>query len=470
MAADTNVPPDKYYFCHPKQKVNTVICLICENVYHSKDFYKLENTKTINFPLVICPKHNASILTSKIDTDLSESAKIIISQVKNAKLEDCQKQLYEDLVNQTSKSNQSPNVTMLEEEDTQLKVENALLRKINSTLEDKIKLLEELLEHEKSSNQVIVKQSYSEAIKHTYPSPKPKKIAKIIIERKNEQDNINIKDTVTHYLNREKTIQTKNINTKNPNRIIITCMNEESVNTATSVLDKCKKLNIEKETIKNPKIKIVGIDNCSKMDMKDFENDIIARNFPNNENSITILHMYTTKKNSTTLIAEVTSNTYQSIKTTKNRLFVGYQSCKIHDIINTRPCYNCGGYNHSGSKCKNEPICMKCAGAHKTTNCNSDMIKCMNCSYSNKTYKKNYNTNHLCYDTQACQILNNKIKREIDNTDYPCLPEVPRYMYDDKVGTRHDILSPPTLPPVDHNRKRTVTTTSTPNPTSTKNG
>ena len=69
MASEENIPPDPgidiYYKCHPKIKVTTVVCLICESVYHRSDFKKLKNTKWISNVLVVCPEHKGLIITSK---------------------------------------------------------------------------------------------------------------------------------------------------------------------------------------------------------------------------------------------------------------------------------------------------------------------------------------------------------------------------------------------------------------------
>ena len=96
---------------------------------------------------------------------------------------------------------------------------------------------------------------------------------------------------------REKNIQTKNIYTKNKSDIIVNCMNIERVTDAEKVLKrKLPKYDIAAEKLNNPKMKIVGIDNYRKMDIKEFENDINTRNFSDSNSWGTILHMYTNEK------------------------------------------------------------------------------------------------------------------------------------------------------------------------------
>ena len=61
MASGRKQPPDKsstkYYKCHPKTPVATVICIVCGGAYHKSDFVRLENTKELGDNLILCPDH-----------------------------------------------------------------------------------------------------------------------------------------------------------------------------------------------------------------------------------------------------------------------------------------------------------------------------------------------------------------------------------------------------------------------------
>ena len=114
----------------------------------------------------------------------------------------------------------------------------------------------------------------------------------------------------------------------------------------------------------------------------DNELDINERNFSNIK--CKLLHVYTnvrTKRKCA--IIEVTSNIYKHIKEKKTRLFVGHQSCRVFDIINTIPCNKCARFVHSSNKCENQVTCNKCAEAHLPSKCTSRVSKCANCVYSN---------------------------------------------------------------------------------------
>ena len=109
-------------------------------------------------------------------------------------------------------------------------------------------------------------------------------------------------------------------------------------------------------------------------------------------------------------------------------MLVGYQNCKVYDVINIRPCFKCGRFGHNGKKCKNDPACLKCAGKHLTDKCTSTEMHCVNCIFSNKTFRNSYDTNHVATDRQECKILNTKVNKAMNTTDYTMKPTLPRYL------------------------------------------
>ena len=154
------------------------------------------------------------------------------------------------------------------------------------------------------------------------------------------------------------------------------------------------------------------------------------RNFINFDKKCRILHAYTNKKsNLQSIILEVTAEIHKYIKENNNRIFVGYQNCKVFDIINVAPCIKCGRHGHNKLKCRNEPACLKCAGNHKTINCSGEMEnKCINCCYTNAKYGTHYDTKHLATDSHACKILQGKIQKLVDATDYIIKPTIQRHV------------------------------------------
>lgn len=428
MAPGRKRPPDKsstkVYKCHPTQSVTTVICIICGDAYHQSHFNKLNNTKDLGDNLVICPEHvhMANTTYNEEDEHLSKTAKLIIAHIKTRQTDEIRKEILEELTDkslelQSAENNISENEVMA--------AEHTLLKQLNKELQDKNKLLHELLEKykEKEADNQFTRKAYAEVTKEI--KIQPKKIPKIVVKiGKYEQGEV--LNTITKYLVKDKNIQTKNVYNQNKSDIIINCMNVESVTAAEKLLkEKLPKCDVATEKLNKPKIKIVGIDNYTKMDIKEIENDINTRNFSDSNNSGSILHMYINEKTKlTSVIMEVPPETYKFIRDNNKRLFVGHQRCMVYDLINVSPCFNCGRLGHNGKRCKNNQICIKCTGNHETNKCISTKIECTNCTFSNKTYRTNLYTNHSPYDMSKCEILKNRIKKYIDATDYPIKPEL----------------------------------------------
>ena len=103
-------PPDErnttFYKCHPKTPVATVICIVYGNAYHYSDFDKLDNKKELGNNLVFCPEyvHIAEITydeDKEEETYLSETAKIIIAQIKMRKTDEKRREIQEELAGET---------------------------------------------------------------------------------------------------------------------------------------------------------------------------------------------------------------------------------------------------------------------------------------------------------------------------------------------------------------------------------
>ena len=51
-------------------------------------------------------------------------------------------------------------------------------------------------------------------------------------------------------------------------------------------------------------------------------------------------------------------------------------------------CFVCSGFGHKSTTCKKSAVCPKCSGAHKMSECNSDILKCKNCGGSHHAASK----------------------------------------------------------------------------------
>ena len=141
---------------------------------------------------------------------------------------------------------------------------------------------------------------------------------------------------------------------------------------------------------------MVGIDNTFNMNLTEIEQDINERNFKISK----AVHMYTNKNtNLNSVILEVPATIHKQIMEYRKSIFVGYQKCRVFDIINT------AGFGHNSIKCRNEVTCLICVGEHKTVQCDSrNNLKCANCAFSNLKHNTKYECNHEATDSDNCNI------------------------------------------------------------------
>ena len=261
---------------------------------------------------------------------------------------------------------------------------------------------------------------------------------KILIKKTIQDENIdNIQRLVYGYLTKEKTIQIRKIIKKSDDELIISFPNDESVNKAVKILnDKLTEIcKINKVQVVNPTVTVIGINNFEDMDIEALEEDINLRNFNNFDKKCQIIDSYTNEKNKLIVVLDVPSDIHNYMRETANRIFVGEQICKVFDIIqNAAPCSNCGKFGHKRTECENVSMCLICAGKHKTNNCSGDREnKCVNCSFKNEKYKTDYDTKHMATDSFSCKILQAKIRKSIDATDYIVKPIISRYHGDPSI-------------------------------------
>ena len=91
----------------------------------------------------------------------------------------------------------------------------------------------------------------------------------------------------------------------------------------------------------------------------------------------------------------------------KERIYVGWSCCKIHDYVAATRCYKCQAFGHTSKYCKTDKdICGRCANSgHTYNNCpeKSNVSVCANCKKSGK------NSDH-CVTRQGMPSLHLRLK------------------------------------------------------------
>ena len=128
----------KYYKCHPQTRVGAVLCAICLNFYHTSEIVAKYNND-----------HPNIALTSNLPyVELSSEALKLIAQIKLATKEQVKPEIIEEInlekINNNEKDLNDTVYGNYSEIET-LKIENQLLKQLNNELQDKKKILNELL-------------------------------------------------------------------------------------------------------------------------------------------------------------------------------------------------------------------------------------------------------------------------------------------------------------------------------------
>ena len=99
------------------------------------------------------------------------------------------------------------------------------------------------------------------------------------------------------------------------------------------------------------------------------------------------------------------------IKTNRDALCIGMQSCKIRDRFFARRCNKCQELGHFHGECKAErAVCAKCAKSHDTRTCDVTRYKCHNCAMDGRS-----NTGHPAYSPKCPVYIaaQDKVKEKI---------------------------------------------------------
>jgi hypothetical protein len=195
------------------------------------------------------------------------------------------------------------------------------------------------------------------------------------------------------------------------------CANEETRNIILDeVNDKLKDTALAKiPTMKKPKIKIKYVNSIGKSDeqiMEQLKADNMVINEATNWKMIKREKVYRKGVMSETvenIIVEVDKVAYDSIMKTR-KVKYEWQILLAVDSIHIHRCFNCNGFGHNASDCKNHLSCAKCAGQHKSIDCVSTVKKCVNCIKANEKYNLKININHVAWSNE-CTIY----KRRLEN-------------------------------------------------------
>lgn len=281
---------------------------------------------------------------------------------------------------------------------------------LQKTITDKEKIINEqemiinLLKEKIENLEKISKPSYASVLQQEIPFSKTMKtnLPTIIVKPKQQQSPDQIKKDLDTNINpAELKIGVTNVKLTKFGNMIIKCQTKNEVEILRQALDNKLKnrYDIELSKLRQPRIKIVKV-------MQDFTPEVIEK-YLKEQNNITgeakVKYIRQNRNGSKTIICECTPNAFHQIINLK-KICLGWERYMVYEDLSVPRCYNCQGYFHKKSECKNKIVCPICSDEHEERMCPNQKKMCKNCELSNQKYNTNYATDHQ-NNSLECPVL-----------------------------------------------------------------
>jgi cell division protein FtsB len=165
---------------------------------------------------------------------------------------------------------------------------------------------------------------------------------------------------------------------------------------------------ITKPRLHNPKVKIVGL--TDELDEDDLKKCLKNQN-PSLKNINGMFKLIACKKMKTRFltIVEVDPQTFSELIKLE-RVYIGWDVCRVYEHVNVIRCFNCGGFNHISKNCPiEEPTCLNCGEKDEKEKgtCKKEVI-CVNCTRRNREESLNLSVNHSCF-SYSCETYKKQV-------------------------------------------------------------
>lgn len=192
--------------------------------------------------------------------------------------------------------------------------------------------------------------------------------------------------------------------------LAINCINDDELNKfkveATKALSDKYDLHIPE--IRGQRVRISNIDQLLS-DERLIDSIMTQNDFIKN-GSLKVITMFENKKRkgSYEAIIECDNDNFTAI-INKEKINVGWNSCRTKEHINVNRCFRCCGYNHIASKCKNKKACLNCGDDHVAKECTANESVCVNCKIAVEKFKLKIDINHPAW-SRECSVYKRKLE------------------------------------------------------------
>lgn len=265
----------------------------------------------------------------------------------------------------------------------------------------------------KDANEKTTKITYAQSLKPNMVMPDVSKNVPLIIKPKEKQS---VEKTKAELNKKVDPINFKitNVENRKNGTLVIQSENVEEREKIKEVLQSEISENYEIKIPKDIKMQII----ITGMNFKMSDNELIKKLKKQNEvmkdSIIEVVKLFETKQYNRTIFnakLKIDNDSYPKIMTGQ-KLNVGWDRCKVFDGTDIIQCFKCQGYNHKSSECRNESICYKCHGNHRSKDCNKGAImRCVNCVKENKRLNLGLDENHGT-NNRECPVYQNKLNNK----------------------------------------------------------
>lgn len=174
----------------------------------------------------------------------------------------------------------------------------------------------------------------------------------------------------------------------------------------------------DKPTRKSPRVMIYDVEVPTNMD--ELIEDIYCQNLSGSgmeletfKKESKVVHTYKKKDpkdTRATLVLEC-SPEVRNIVRTRDRLYIGWQSCRVKDYNPVVRCYKCQQYGHVAKYCRNKSVCSHCAENHDIKECKNKNrpAKCSNCIMAKRAADHQLNDSKCPEYIRATRIAHEKV-------------------------------------------------------------